>query len=360
MDNTISDLRRLLQNHHTVVVVTVASTRGSTPREPGAKMLIAENEIAGTIGGGHLELKAMQIARNMLAVNLNTELKTFSLGAGLGQCCGGMVSLFFEVVTKTSAWPQAAMELMESRQEFIRVIPTDASADIPAMLVTKQNQIGCDEPGKEIKILVDKARSMLEHSEGTGILTIKKDGGDNHQYLLDPVRDLDFKLLLFGAGHVGQALTRLLADQPCHVTWVDNRDDQLPGHMAKNILPVCTDTPEAIIDEAAKGSYFLVMTHDHRLDEKLAEQILRRDDYAYFGLIGSLTKRKKFEQRLLQRGINTAKLSRMTCPIGISGIRSKRPEAIALAVTAELLQQHEKNNPLTKGSEKNETAQGFY
>ncbi len=360
MDNTISDLRRLLQNNHTVVIVTVASTRGSTPREPGAKMLISENEIAGTIGGGHLELKAMQIARNMLAVNHNTEFKTFSLGAGLGQCCGGMVSLFFEVVTKKSAWPQDAWSFATVGQEFIRVIPIDASTGMPAMLVTMQNMIGCIEPGKAIKSLVAKARYMLEHGEETGILTIKNDGGGDHQYLFDPVRDLDFKLFLFGAGHVGHALIKQLADQPCHVTWVDSRDDQLPEHTAENILPVCTDTPEAIIDEAPKGSYFLVMTHDHRLDEKLAELILRRDDYAYFGLIGSLTKRKKFEHRLLQRGINTAKLSRMTCPIGISGIRSKRPEAIALAVTAELLKQHEKNNPITKDSEKNETAQGFY
>ena len=67
-------------------------------------------------------------------------------------------------------------------------------------------------------------------------------------------------------------------------------------------------------------------------------EILKRDDFTYFGLIGSKTKRKRFEHRLLQRGYQAAQLSRMICPMGIDGIDSKLPAAIALAVSAQLIQ----------------------
>jgi len=80
------------------------------------------------------------------------------------------------------------------------------------------------------------------------------------------------------------------------------------------------------------------MTHSHSLDFALAERILARGDFRYFGLIGSATKRRRFEQRLAERGVARAALARMTCPIGIDGIDSKEPAAIAVAVAAELLQ----------------------
>jgi xanthine dehydrogenase accessory factor len=79
------------------------------------------------------------------------------------------------------------------------------------------------------------------------------------------------------------------------------------------------------------------MTHSHALDEALAEHILARDDYAYFGLIGSASKRRQFEKRLAARGVERPRLDRMTCPIGLAGITGKEPDVIAIAVAAELL-----------------------
>lgn len=80
------------------------------------------------------------------------------------------------------------------------------------------------------------------------------------------------------------------------------------------------------------------MTHNHALDFSLAAQIMRRRDYAYFGMIGSRTKRVKFERRLAARGVDPARLVEMVCPIGVAGIVDKAPGAIAVAVCAELLQ----------------------
>jgi xanthine dehydrogenase accessory factor len=109
------------------------------------------------------------------------------------------------------------------------------------------------------------------------------------------------------------------------------------------VTVVPTDAPEDEVRRAARGSMFLVMTHSHALDLELTAAILARGDFAYFGLIGSTSKRAQFEHKLAARGVSRAALSRMTCPIGAAGIRSKAPGAIAVAVAAELLQLRERN-----------------
>ncbi|HEX7933745.1 MAG TPA: xanthine dehydrogenase accessory protein XdhC [Paraburkholderia sp.] len=145
-------------------------------------------------------------------------------------------------------------------------------------------------------------------------------------------------IVLFGAGHVGHALVELLGHLPCVVQWVDERDELFPDETPANVQIEATDTPDAIVDTAPPGAYFLVMTHNHALDFSLTARIMRRRDFAYFGMIGSKTKRVKFERRLLERGVELERLAQMTCPIGVAGIVDKAPATIAVAVCAELLQ----------------------
>lgn len=151
-----------------------------------------------------------------------------------------------------------------------------------------------------------------------------------------PARPLH--IVLFGAGHVGHALVTLLGALPCVVHWIDGRDECFPDEVPANVQIEATDTPEAVIDSAPPGSCFLVMTHNHALDLALAERIMRRRDFAYFGMIGSKTKRVKFERRLIERGVEPERLRQMICPIGVPGIADKAPEAIAVAVCAQLMQ----------------------
>ena len=98
MDNSwVLEASKLQQENLDFVIVTVAKTNGSTPRNEGSKMLITDKEQFGSIGGGKLELEATKLARKMLQTQGNArELKTISLGASLGQCCGGQVTLFLE------------------------------------------------------------------------------------------------------------------------------------------------------------------------------------------------------------------------------------------------------------------------
>jgi xanthine dehydrogenase accessory factor len=101
--------------------------------------------------------------------------------------------------------------------------------------------------------------------------------------------------------------------------------------------------PELAVDEAPPDTVFAVMTHSHPLDEAICDAILRRDDFAYLGLIGSATKQARFLKRLGEAGIPANKLERLVCPIGVPGIESKEPAAIAASFAADLLMRRERN-----------------
>jgi len=307
MTNWLQTLARLQQEEVACVMVTVASTVGSTPREVGSKMIVTADQLFGTIGGGNLEFQACRIARDQLGESSTQRIKRFPLGAGLGQCCGGLVNLLFEPCVGACDWIAAAIEYVRLDKEWVRIVPmseVDSRVEVRA----------------------------LDGEDNTGLL-------DN--YFIEVNRSNDIELILFGAGHVGRAIVDTMSALPVRIRWVDNRDDEFPDSVPDNVEIVCTDSPEAEVDLAKANAYFLVLTHDHALDQLLAEQILKREDFAYFGLIGSQGKRRLFETRMQRRGIDTDKFDRMTCPIGIEGIHSKQPALIAISVAAQIMQRYD-------------------
>jgi xanthine dehydrogenase accessory factor len=148
-----------------------------------------------------------------------------------------------------------------------------------------------------------------------------------------------FCLQLYGAGHVGRAIAALLKGIHCQVQWFDEREQAFPTDASpSHIQRLCVDAVHTEVAAAPPGAFYLVLTHSHDTDMQIAHAILQRADFGFFGLIGSKTKRARFEHRLQQRGIAPLQLKRMVCPIGIAGIAGKEPEVIALAVVAQLLQ----------------------
>lgn len=245
----INALAELQQRGEPSVLVTIIEERGSTPRNAGSKMVVTAERIYETIGGGHLEFKAMAIAREMLASgSRDTRLERFSLGASLGQCCGGATVLLFEPMDQ----PQA-------------------------------------------------------------------------------------QIALFGAGHVGRALAPLLASLPCKVRWIDSRESEFPEQIPTGVEKVVNDEAVDEVDALPSGSYFIVMTHNHQLDLELTAAILKRNDFAYFGLIGSRTKRVKFEHRLRERGFASETVQRMRCPMGLAEVKGKLPVEIAISIAGEII-----------------------
>jgi xanthine dehydrogenase accessory factor len=246
------------------VLVQVLSHRGSVPREAGTRMLVATDEVVGTIGGGRLEQEAIARARLTLAGGgaIATEDQRVPLGPALGQCCGGELTLRFVPLTSDLADPTT--------------------------------------------------------------------------WAAPPSR---FHLQLYGAGHVGRAIVRILEAVPCVVEWIDEREAEFPAARGESshIVRVCVEPVEAEVTQAPPGAFYLVLTHSHELDLAIAQAVFRRGDFGWFGLIGSKSKRARFEHRLLERGVAPELMARMVCPIGLPGIEGKEPGVIAAAVVAQML-----------------------
>ena len=146
-------------------------------------------------------------------------------------------------------------------------------------------------------------------------------------------------LFMFGAGHVGRAVYRALAPLPFRIHWVDARAEEFPDVTGDHVTVDHTADALDVVANAPAGALYLVFTHSHPLDYDIVKAVLTRGDARYCGLIGSKTKRARFENRLLrERAVDEKGLKRLTCPIGIKGITGKEPEVIAASVAAQLLQ----------------------
>lgn len=168
------------------------------------------------------------------------------------------------------------------------------------------------------------------------VLTEIFDAGNFQSWQQDET-DEPRHLYLFGAGHVGRALVLVLAQTEFDVTWVDPRPNAFPAATPANVTVLQSESPETLPASAPAGSLALVMSHSHALDLAIVDAALRSPQIAETGLIGSATKRARFERRLSAMGHAPHAIDRLICPIGLGGIRSKKPEAIAISTAAQLL-----------------------
>jgi xanthine dehydrogenase accessory factor len=247
----ISALDRLRKEGRAGVLVTVSRTRGSVPREIGAKMIVLANGSAmGTIGGGHIELLAIRDALDCLEQRKNNVF-TYPLSAPAGQCCGGVMELLMEVVNTNP------------------------------------------------------------------------------------------RLYLYGAGHVGQALCRVLDGTGFTIHLVDARetwihDPRLPESCIRHAISWSEFNATALW--GAETVYAVVMTPDHSEDFEILRDLLPRP-LRYLGVIGSIAKWTHFEQMLANLGFEPEAVSRVRCPVGV-GDTGKAPAEIAISIAAEILLEH--------------------
>jgi len=290
------------------VLVTVAEAKGSTPRESGAKMLVRPRDIVGSIGGGQLELLAIDAARRLMADNAaRPDLMRYSLGPDLGQCCGGAVRLLLEPLSQADCgWLTEWQARLAGNG--ISVLATAGDGN------KKWAELEAADDGARVAETADQGWQVIE-----------------------TVRRCARPVWLFGAGHVGRALAKVLVELPFEVTWLDSRFDGFPEEIPAGIRHVTAPQLAARVDEAPSAALFLVMTHSHQLDLEICDRVLRRGDFAFLGLIGSATKKARFLGALKGRGHGTAALERLICPIGLAQIPGKQPMAIAVSTAAQLL-----------------------
>jgi xanthine dehydrogenase accessory factor len=334
---------RALEWEAVVVRVVVAEARGSTPREPGTCMLVGPERIHGTVGGGHLEWQAIQLAREFASrANMRSAACALRLvlASQLGQCCGGVVELWLERLTRADLpllrnAAQAARSgepvLMASALADGRVTRRVVRTGTPAFLPPSLRPVAEALLRTDSQDRVHLARAGNGHAvEGAG----EAEGG----MLLERLDAASASLWLYGAGHVGQALVRVLSELPIAIKWIDSRAEIFPRALPDNVRAVPAPAPALMAAAAPPGVRHLVMTHDHALDYELVRSLLQQNRFCWLGLIGSASKGARFRSRLRKDGIGDAALRRLICPIGVAGVEGKAPGIIAIAVAAQLLQ----------------------
>jgi xanthine dehydrogenase accessory factor len=337
MSDWLSLLPDALTHEHAVVRVALASVLGSAPRETGASMLVGADSLRGSIGGGNLEFKAMEIARAMLHEGPGWQVTSFPLGPALGQCCGGFVELWFE---RIKAEQRLTFSALGARSIAMAecLLATVGETDRPARHALLSPGAGNVFGDAALDAWVNDEAATMQDEEAANTRLARS--GD-WTLLLERLGAPVTPLYLFGAGHVGRALVSVLTGLPFQVTWVDGREGVFPEGLPSNVRAHASRDPAELVRDAPPGTCFLVMTHSHALDYEICREILRRGGFSFAGLIGSHTKAARFAHRLARDGIAAERLGRLVCPIGIAGIAAKQPEAIAVAVVAQLLRLRE-------------------
>ncbi|MDB5454377.1 MAG: Xanthine dehydrogenase accessory protein XdhC, partial [Caulobacteraceae bacterium] len=238
-------------------------------------------------------------------------LQDYPLGPLLGQCCGGHVRLLVERLDAASLpWLDDAARACAAGAPF-RLQARFAEGAIQRSVQPASADVPSDSPRTPLA----EVRSLAE--------------------AITPKRP---RLVIFGAGHVGQAVARAFAPLPFHLDWLASREDLRPEAGGTQATIMDEDELQACVEAAPPDAFFAIFTHSHDLDYRLTRAVLARGDFRYLGLIGSATKRVRFERRLRDDGVTDADLARLTCPIGIPALKSKAPAVIAVSLAAELLQ----------------------
>jgi xanthine dehydrogenase accessory factor len=325
--NWIEELYSLAVSGRAAVLVTIVEARGSAPRGSGAKMVVSGDGCRGSVGGGQLEYQCIAAATKMLESGARARLQKFVLGAALDQCCGGAVEVLFEPVTgAVPEWLAALRDTGLQRQNA--VLATELRDEPRKTLI----HASTGSPGASLpEGVLQAAQQMLGNRESARRVD---------DVLLENISNMDLHIAVFGAGHVGSALVGILAGLDADIRWIDDREN-IFSQVPDGVRAIHAVSPAIEAAAMPPGSYYLVMTHSHELDLGICLAILGRNDAAYCGLIGSGPKRRGFERRFLEHGLDQDQVDKLVCPIGIAGISGKRPAEIAIATAAEILQVYE-------------------
>lgn len=314
------------------MLVTLRQHKGSSPRESGARMIVSQEAVRGSIGGGNLEHQAISTARDMLnqAGTVNApRLEPYGLGPHLNQCCGGAVELLFEAIPSPApAWLEklSGALLQGDHAVLASAVTGEAQQHFVTLPVGRQSEL----PGG----LQAVVRELLDAESPTPMRNLTVAG---QEWWLERISGDRRRVWLFGAGHVGKAVVKSLADLPFSIRWMDARANEFPATVPANVtIANCPDLPGEVAD-APSDTIFIVMTHSHELDEEICHAVLSRGKCAFLGMIGSVSKRRRFVHRLEKRGIDPALLERFVCPIGLPAIAGKEPATIALSLAAQLM-----------------------
>lgn len=331
-----------LEKGQDVVLATIVSQSGSTPRTSGTRMLVLpDNDIVGTIGGGIVEARVIQAAADtrqsgeplLLAFDLNRKGQQDDLDV----ICGGRLTVILEPIISTPV----NINLYRDRYLYLRQgVPSmvissvagkkQAAVPLERCLFTRgsitQGSLALPEPVLEtLTRLAAKQRAPFLADV------------ENRQFLIDPPFACG-TVFIFGAGHVSLQLAKLTGMVNFRTVVLDDREafanrKRFPDADEVIVLENFENTLEAVVIDS--DAYIVIVTRGHSHDKTVLAQALATKA-GYIGMIGSRTKRDTIYNALKQDGFTQRDIERVHSPIGL-GINAETPEEIAVSIVAELI-----------------------
>ena len=304
MKEIFDSIRRNIHSSTDTVLCTIVRKSGSGPRDVGAQMLVgACGLLCGTIGGGAVELQAVQHAMECIKTHQSDVHDYFlyiNQTEDIGMICGGNVSIHFQYISsQNDIWETLSKEILES-----------IDSHIPGILLLSKD-------GKTPRFL-------------------KNTNYSEDDYYPVPLA-CGNRVILFGAGHVSLALAPVLHTIGFRVTVFDDRPDfanreRFPE--AESILIGDYANIAATLN-IQDDDYIVVLTSGHSHDYEVEKQILKKN-VAYLGVIGSKKKTAAINEKLLADGFDPEVIASVHAPIGLP-IGAVTPEEISISIAAEMI-----------------------
>lgn len=338
--NIFNRIVDLLAEGESFVLALVLTRQGSAPRSAGARMIVrADGSIDGTVGGGILEARVLQMAAEVFR-DKSTRFERFVLdaeGAGrIGMICGGSVEVLLQFLNSSVAahldlYRELAAVLRERKRVWLltRIACDGESRRLPAQCLISDNCLIAGGSALEPNVINELAKNR-------GYLPSIIETGSG-RYLVEPLSGMG-TAYIFGAGHVGKALADLTGYVGFRTVALDDREE----FANRERLPSCDDIIVLrSFDTAFAGlnidrdSYIVIVTRGHAYDGVVLSAALKTSA-GYIGMIGSRRKRDFLYGLLLKEGFTPADLQRVHSPIGLD-IGAETPEEIAVSILAELI-----------------------
>ncbi len=323
MRSMIQNMEQQLSGGTDLVLVAVIAASGATPRGAGARMLVnAGGRICGTIGGGAVEFRAIEIAQTVLAERASRQ-HDFSLTRGdvenLGMICGGEVRVFFHYLPCGDK--NALQFARDATQNLSKQIDlwmlSDLSGGGGLTLYTQKN---CP---SWLQSFLDRHPKRITH--------------DGCEFFLEQI-GFSGRVYIFGGGHVAQELVPLLSRVGFRCVVMDDRQEFTSRDLFPDADQVLKVDFTRIYDyiSLSRNDYICVMTRGHAYDTLVQAQILR-SDACYIGVIGSAAKAAGVRRALIHEyGLTNEEIDRITTPIGLK-IKAETPAEIAISIAAQLI-----------------------
>lgn len=260
-------------------------------------------------------------------------------------------------------WTSAVQQCQQQGEAYALVTILGCSGSTPRdqsskMVITAEHTWDTIGGGNLEFVVTNKAREFLAQNKSTQeIIPFPLGGalgqccGGNATVLIETFAACDFRIALFGAGHIAKELVKILGSLPCKVNWIDSREELFPESVTNNIAINVQADPVSQIATLPTHSDVLILTHNHQLDYELTKAALKHGHIRHIGLIGSDTKASRFRQRLLKEGFTPQAINRVTCPVGLSNVPGKLPMEVAVSIAGELiaLEHANQEKPLHRG-----------